>query len=540
MPNKKNALHFTGLLFVCAVLFLTSGCARQTVNFDELAQEDWTEDTVLDGLELPSDDGLSLSREERFALDSTGEFDAELNPAQKIQVERYFKYYLHKNREDFQKYLQRSEAYLSHIRTVFAEMGVPEELSSLAIVESGFNPNAVSRAGATGMWQFMRGTGLRFGLANNYWLDERRDPYKSTVAAATYLKQLYGIFNDWHLAIASYNAGEGKISRAMEHTGAEDFFELCRLNQDITINTLRLKTETQQYVPRFLAVAKIMRNLELLGFEQPDLKKTPRLVPITVGPGADLAVMARKVGLEYNSFKTLNPAYRKDISPVFGSSTAYVPAEYGERVMSWLAQPQARSFAGWQRYKVRRGDSLSTLSQRYGVSVPVLVQANNLTSTALHEGAMLLVPGGKRAPSAVQAEELLATDEKTRGNSARFIPAASASNQRASAGRPIHTVRRGENLYRIARNYGVDLASLLAINDISAEDSHLMAGQKLLIPTGFGAVAVAKSRGAYVVQKGDTLYSLAQRNKISVNELMRINRLTPNMVILPGQELLLP
>jgi membrane-bound lytic murein transglycosylase D len=533
MRNMKNSFHYILLILACGIIFSASGCATNVAGIDELTQEECTEDLedMVDGLDLPADDGLLLSDEERTALNSTGELDADLTPAQKIQVERYFKNYLHKHRADFERYLQRAELYLPYVYKIFAEADIPAELVNLAIVESGYNPKAVSRAGATGMWQFMRGTGQRFGLANNYWLDERRDPYKSTVAAATYLKQLYELFGDWHLAIASYNAGEGKISRALEHTGADDFFELCRLNQSITTQALRLKTETQQYVPRFLAVTKIMRNLKLLGFTAPDPQSAPVLTPVQVGPGADLVAVARNIGMNYTSFKVMNPAYNKNLSPLSGSSTAYVPAEYAEKAVAWLARPQARRFAGWQQYKVRRGDSFSALGQRYGVSAAVLSQANNQTGKNLREGSMILVPGGNG--------NIVAADPVD-------IPTASAS--RASGvrppvrtnGSPIHTVLRGENLYRISLNYGVSLASLLEANGINAEDTHLMAGQKLLIPTGAVSGAAGKPKGAYVVQKGDTLYSLAQRNKISLDELKRINSITSNIVILPGQELLIP
>jgi membrane-bound lytic murein transglycosylase D len=532
---RKNFLHRILMMLSCGLMLFAFGCATNSANITGLTQEEWTEELV-EGLELPEDDGQMLYEEERTAMDSTGMLDAELTPAQKLQVERHFKYYLHTRRTDFERYLQRAETYLPYIHKVFTEMGLPQELANLVIVESGFNPNAVSRAGATGMWQFMRGTGTRFGLANNYWLDERRDPYKSTVAAANYLKQLYDMFGDWHLAIASYNAGEGKISRAMEQTGAEDFFELCRLNQGISARALRLRPETQQYVPRFLAVTKIMRNLELLGFSTPKFGNAPEITPVTVGPGADLAAMARSIGMEYGAFKSINPAYRKNISPVSSSSTAYVPAKYAEPAAAWLAQPQASRFAGWQRYKVRRGDSLYVISQRYGISVPVLSQANNLTGKTIREGAVILVPGGV-ASAGVQKAQTLPVAGETAANAGKSRVAANADKVK---GRPIHTVRRGENLYRISLNYGISLASLLEANGIDAKDSHLMAGQKLVIPASGGTAAQNKARGVYVVQKGDTLYSLAQRNNISLAKLLRLNSLTPGVIILPGQELLIP
>jgi membrane-bound lytic murein transglycosylase D len=539
MHKVKKISPHTLLVFSCLILFSGFGCAHNKTDLIEPAQEEWSEE-IVEEPELPDDDGQSLYEEERIAFNSSGMLDADLSSEQKLQVERHFKYYLHANRAGFEKYLQRMELYLPYVQKVFTEMDVPLELANLAIVESGFNPNAVSRAGATGLWQFMGGTGKRFGLAVNYWLDERRDPYKSTVAAATYLRYLYEMFGDWHLAIASYNAGEGKISKAMEHTGAEDFFELCRLNQDIPVRALRLKAETQQYVPRFLAVTKIMRNLERLGFTPPDPENAPVVAPVQVGPGADLAAMARSIGMDYSEFRAMNPAYRRGISPVTGASTAYVPAAHGARAAAWLAQPQARRFAGWQQYKVRRGDNLSSLSQRYGISVPVLSQANNLAGKTLREGSLLLVPGSANAAPTGREGGAAASAKGISGNDSRNAAAnAFSAAARKVDGRQIHTVRRGENFYRIAMNYGVSLASLLEANGISAKDSHLMAGQKLVIPAARPA-ATGKTRGIYVVRQGDTLYSLAQRNKISLDKLLRINSLDPDVIILPGQEILLP
>jgi membrane-bound lytic murein transglycosylase D len=248
--------------------------------------------------------------------------------------------------------------------------------------------------------------------------------------------------------------------------------------------------------------------------------------------------MARNIGMDYSDFKAMNPAYRKSISPVTGVSTAYVPAAHGARAAAWLALPQARRFAGWQHYKVRRGDNLSSLSQRYGISVPVLSQANNLAGKILREGSVLLVPSANAASSGREGGTA-ASAKGLRGGSGNASASALSASADKADGRQIHTVRRGENFYRIAMNYGISLASLLEANGVSAKDSHLMAGQKLVIPAA-GPAAAGKSGAVYVVQQGDTLYSLAQRNKISLDKLLRINSLDPGVIILPGQEILLP
>lgn len=475
--------------------------------------------------ELPADDGIPLGAAERIALHSTGYLDANLSPEEKRLVERHFKYYLHKQRPTFERYVQRSEEYLPYVRQIFLEKGVPEEIVFLAIVESGFNSRAVSRAGATGMWQFMRFTGQRYGLAQNAWLDERRDPYKATVAAADYLLKLYEMFEDWHLAIAAYNAGEGKISRAISHTGATSFFELCDLNHKIPTRKAQLRIETQQYVPRLLAVTKIMRNLEILGFTAPDENKSAKVAPVEIGPGTDLGSLARNSGVSWEEFKNMNPAYRRTISPPNAPSTAYVPMESTQRALAWISKAESARFAGWQQYRVRKGDSLYAISNRHGVPAEVIRQANSLKGNFLREGVVLLVPGSRPTQTAVVKK-----------------PATIAAKQKqvVAPGSGTYTVKRGDSLYSIAQAHGISVSSLQKANNMTTRQTMLMPGQKLGIPVQNASSAAPSGGGSTVVRKGDTLYGIAMRNNTSVDALLRLNGLAPGQPIMPGQEILLP
>lgn len=512
---------------------LPAGCALNTASNDEYGLD--TGSSIDDGLdelveipELPQDDGIPLGTAEYIAFHSTGYLDMNLTAEEKQLVERHFKYYLHKQRATFERYVQRSEAYLPYVRQVFMEKGVPEEIAYLAIVESGFNSRAVSRAGATGMWQFMRFTGQNYGLAQNAWIDERRDPYKSTVAAADYLLKLYDMFGDWHLAIAAYNAGEGKIGRALTKTGAENFFDLCRLNDNIPERKARLRLETQQYVPRLLAVSKIMRNLEILGFTPPDANKALDVAPIKVGPGTDLGSLAQNSGISWNEFKNLNPAYRRTISPPNSSSVAYVPASQSQRAAAWLGKAEASRFAGWKQYRVRKGDSLYAISSRHGVSIDVLRQANNMKGSALREGATMLVPGSKVTHTASAAPAKKSTP-------------ATAAKKPVSSAVSSYTVKRGDSLYSIAMAHGVSVSSIQKANNMSPRQTRLMPGQKLGIPARGKATAAPSGGGSMtVVQKGDTLYGIALQHNTSVDELLRINGLAPGQHIMPGQEIRLP
>lgn len=531
------------LLFCILIIFMSlpAGCAlngegsffAKTQSQEEYGEIDEAGDPIDEGPdeiveapELPQDDGIPLGSAERIAIHSTGYLDANLSPEEKRLVERHFKYYLHKQRSLFERYIQRSEDYLPYVRQVFLEKGVPEEIVFLAIVESGFNSRAVSRAGATGMWQFMRFTGKRYGLEQNAWLDERRDPYKATAAAADYLLKLYEMFGDWHLAIAAYNAGEGKISRALGHTGATSFFELCELNNNIPQRKARLRLETQQYVPRLLAVTKIMRNLEILGFTPPDENKALKVTPVQVGPGTDLGSLARNSGVSWEEFKNLNPAYRRTISPPSAKSVAYVPENRSVQALAWLAKSESARFAGWQQYRVRRGDSLYAISLRHGVEVAVLRQANNMRGNFLREGQVMIVPGSRTTRVASASKAAPSREQK----------------QVIAPGSSIYTVKRGDSLYSIATAHGVSVSSIQKANNMNSRQTRLMPGQKLGIPVQSQSTAVPSGGGSSltVVQKGDTLYGIALENNTSVDELMRLNGLAPGKPIMPGQEIRLP
>ncbi len=207
-----------------------------------------------------ADDDLTVTEQAvlnaRFGL----LFDLEAHETK--EVERYFTYFTHKARKTMTRWLERSQPYLPHVRRVFTKYGLPQDLVLLPFTESGYNVRAYSWAGAGGMWQFMKGTGRLYGLKADWWIDERRDPYKSTDAAARHLRDLYDRFGDWYLALAAYNAGEGKISRALKKAGVNDFFELTKKNRKLPRRT-RLKTETRHYVPKSSPFPRFSRTSTL-------------------------------------------------------------------------------------------------------------------------------------------------------------------------------------------------------------------------------------------------------------------------------------
>ncbi len=447
----------------------------------------------------PVDDGLPLSSPEEIALASTSELDANIGPEDFEEVELNFKYILHRGRATFERALARSAPYLPYIREVFKEYGVPEEIAYLAFVESGFNPNAVSRAGATGMWQFMPGTGKLFDLNQSWWADERRDPYKATVAAAQYLAALNERFCDWGLAMAAYNAGEGKISRALNGTGAENFFDLCNKN-DMLEARARLKAETRQYVPRFMAIIKVMRNLEILGFTPPQLPDKPLVEALEVKPGTDLMALAGALGMEWPHFSALNPALFRYISPPNAPATVYLPPQMTEKAVAHLKNPP-RSYAGWQLYTVQRGDTYSQISRRSGVPVNILQQLNNSKTTSLRIGQKIMIPGTPQntaketvtasantpKPAAASAPKPGQTSSRS---TAANTPKPAAPKPTAQAKGSSYVVKQGDTLYSIARKAGLTVETIQKANNIST--TRLKIGQVLILPATANPAAATR------------------------------------------------
>ena len=314
---------------------------------------------------------------------------------QKNAIFGQFSWFLNKQHKTLEIWFKRGENYLPHARRVFVERGLPEDLAYLAFIESGYNPYAYSRARAAGCWQFMSYTGRRFDLRYASWIDERRDPVRSAEAAASYLKLLYGIFNDWSLAIASYNAGEGKIGRAVRLTGAKNFFELAERNNTLR-GRARLARETLNYVPRFMAMVKIAKKHELLGFDPMDFNQAQDLLQVKAKGPVSLEHLATAVGLDWKEFAFYNPSFRTRYVPAGQEAFVYVPQAKAQALNDYLAHKKlVVAETVTQRtevsHKVRRGDTLSRLAQRYGTSVREIKKANNLRSNVIRIGQKLVI-----------------------------------------------------------------------------------------------------------------------------------------------------
>ena len=502
--KRRNGIPGARWAAVCLCALLLSGCGagQDSLPGPDNAAPDYS------GIIL-EDDGIALTDAERDALLSQGELDRGLSKADLMEVQKYFKFYVHGNRRTIELNLLRSRPYIAYARKVFREKGLPEELACLAYVESGYNPTAVSRSKAMGLWQFMSATGRQYDLAQDWWMDERLDPYKATRAAADYLAELYDMFHDWHLAIASYNAGPGKMGRALEGTGEEEFFSLCR-NNDVLDEKRKLRPETMQYVPRFLAMCKIMRNAEALGFTaaEPrpgDLVSAPAR-ELRARPGTDLAAFAGALGMSWAEFSAYNPAFKRYITPPDRHVSVYVPY-HAEARADKLLRDGKLSGRGWATYTIVRNDTLGKISRRTGVPVTVLRQANPRCEP-LKIGRKLRIPGTGKG-----GEYMIASAKK-----------------RSAGGTRSHEVRSGDTLASIARQYGISLTAMRDANSHLDDPHKLRVGQKVNIPAG------KRKDVMYTVRSGDTLWSISRRFNTSPGEIRSLNKLTSNTVR-PGDAL---
>ena len=329
---------------------------------------------VDDGWAAAYADGSSVS----YAAIMAQAYPVVVNPQVQLFLDRFTGAY----REVVARWVSRSGRYLAMVRDVLRARGLPEDLAYTAMIESGFKPDAVSRVGAKGMWQFMAPTARRYGLRVDRWVDERLDPEKSTLAAAHYLHDLHEQFGSWPLAQAAYNAGEVKVSRAIQKTGSRDFWTLAQSRY--------LRRETKEFVPQIHAATMIGRDPDHYGFEFDDIEPAT-FDTITVPAATDLRHLSARAGLDVGAVRALNPTLVRGITPPGAPWTLRVPTGERERVVAALAPRRAtvastprnevsRASATGDVHVVRPRDTVSGIARRYGVSVDDVIRWNRLDS----------------------------------------------------------------------------------------------------------------------------------------------------------------
>ena len=360
------------------------------------------------------------------------------------------------NPEYMARMMERARMYLYYIVDEIEKRGPPTELALLPAIESAYQPYAASRARAVGLWQFIAPTGRLYGLKNNWWYDGRRDIQASTLAALDYLEKLAADFNgDWHLALAAYNAGEGRIMRALEYNR--------RKGLPADYQNLKVKRETRNYVPKLMAMANIVADPEKYGVQLAQIPNEPFFASVDTGSQIDLGVVARLTELDIGDLQSINPGFNRWATDPEGPHHLLIPVAKKDAFVAGLNNLPEAERVQWRGHEVRRGDTLHEIARRYGVTVDSIRTSNNLRGNMLRTGQGLIIPVSHRTltPAARRAPE----------------PAPQASSK---PGAVIHYVRAGDTLSGIARRYNVLINQLMQWNLIEPGDV-LRLGQKLRI-----------------------------------------------------------
>jgi|GEM_PF-584583 membrane-bound lytic murein transglycosylase D len=453
------------------------------------------------------------------------------------RMEFWVDYFTKKNHARFQRFINNGEEYRKIIEEVFASHGLPKELYFVGLIESGYYLGAKSHASAVGPWQFIRGTGKRYGLKITSEIDERQDLFKASRAAALYFKDLHNVFSSWELALSAYNAGEyGIIRRIMKH-GTRDFYELSRNKQ--------LPSETINYVPKVLAAMHVVNNAEKYGFVIP--KKKHKLFDLTrlapVKKNVPLSFIAKKLNISQQILRKLNPELRVNQTPRYVSGTYYlrIPQQnYSYKMqeltpeveIAKLAKPESRKEQNRRTafieetissksneieamksqktfHKVKRGETFFSIARTYELTPRQLAKLNNFKSWKTN------VMTGQR----IRVKEQIITEKRY---------AKSSKPQLKVTNKPIvYKIKRGDNLNDIAKLFDIKLSKIKRANNL--KKSNVLVGQKIILPDTKKAI--------YTVKKGDRLLRVAKELKQPLETILKLNSLTQKDIY-PGQKII--
>jgi len=442
------------------------------------------------------------------------------------QVKKSIYFFQTVKRKEMEKWMRRSGQFIPLIHNILEEEDLPLDMAYLAMIESGFSSRAYSRARASGLWQFMYATGRMYGLKRTQWYDQRRDPVKSTRAAARHLKDLFKIYGDWRLVMAAYNWGPSRVTRQVK-AGNDDFW------------TMKMPRETRNYVPSFMAAVIISKAPELFGFE--NIEKAPALkYDVVEIPYTSLATAAKCAGVELATVKALNTELLKSFTPSGMNYGLRIPSGTKERFLKEYASLPKEKYEPPKvdSYYVRRGDTLSGIAAKFRVSVNSIVNQNNIRNrNRLRVGQRISIPGRggtvKSSTATVASRPVTSTELAT------------AKNNSSS-----YTVRRNDSLWTIAVKHKTSVRLIQALNNMG-RSSKIVPGQKLKIPSGNAAsastsstrLASATTNGngqiTYIIKRNDTLYEIARKYNVSHKDIMTWNKIKNHRTIKPGQKIII-
>jgi membrane-bound lytic murein transglycosylase D len=433
-------------------------------------------------------------------------------------------FYQFRTPQAFAAALRRRGGYEALMRGILKDKGLPEDLVNVAMIESAFKPAAHSRKGAHGFWQFIEGTAKRYGMKRTKALDERSDPVKSTLAAAAYYRDLYELFGDWHLAMAAYDTGEGRVLRALRRTGATNYWELVAAGA--------LHRETVAYVPFVLAAALISKDPTRFGF---DVVPDPPIEfeTISLGKPVDLMRLAERLGVPFDDLRLLNPELRTRFTPSDRSNYPLrVPNGSADAVRAVLASLPAPPETEERRVSIRKGDTVARVAKRAKVSIAELCEWNDLTETTrLRKGMVLVVEVRKNRSGRA------ARSEPTSSASASIPPTTPLAARARGEVRALPTPSAAVTSPIVVAGLAVlpEAAPLPSVVDIPAE------GFEVERPVARPRKALEEGRASsYTVRKGDTLFRIASNFGVTVDALRRENRIGSRDRLRPGRRLTVP
>jgi len=523
-------------LFPLLLLFLLTAC-QTTKSVAPIEVESTIEEVVISEepvVDVVEEEGLSNLvkdkplKEEQAEIVTEPDYENiwlklaegfEFEVPENSRVAKQRDYYL-RHPNYLKKVSKRAEPFLFLIVEQIEAKNLPLELALLPVIESTFDPFAYSPASASGLWQFMPVTGERFGLQQDWWYDGRRDVYASTAAALRYMEILHRYLgDDWLYAFAAYNSGEGRVKRAVQKNKKQ--------NKAVDYWNLSLPKETEDYVPKLLALIDILRNHEKYGVELPSIPNEQVLTYVNTKSQLDLAYAAQLADLTVAEIQLLNPAFNHWATSPDGPHKLLIPTVVAEQFEQKLSEIDKNERIRWSRYKVRSGDSLSVIALNHGTTTSVLKQINDLNSSFIKIGQPLLIP----LASKTQQDYLYSQAQRFE----RFEAKNSKGKRKVT-----HKVVEGDTLWDISRLYKVTSKEIAKWNQMTTKKT-LRLGQNLTIWKASKAVKTDKQqtrRLTYRVRSGDSLGGIAYKFNVKTADLVRWNKLQKQKYIQPGQKLL--
>ena len=465
------------------------------------------------------------------------------------RVQQAFAILLAPNRsERMIRFLNRMNLYQPFMKEMYREAGLPTDITYLPLLESGFNPRAHSVAHASGIWQFIPGTGNAFNLRQNHWLDERRDPIKSTEASIKYFTQLYNMFGDWYLALAAYNTGQGRVRRIL-NAKRKELLDAGVPESEINITywDLNLHRETMGYIPLYIAFKVIAKNPRCFGFFPDTSIAAFPFDTIKVSESIEMARIAEALGISADSLRFINPHIRQFVTPPdMPNVNLFIPLGTKELYQEFYSKLTPEDRIRWHRYRVVAGDNLNSIARRFGTTAQAIRDINRMRNNTLSVGRYILIP----IPQNENLARIIEEEEKR----AAAQPAANQRQRQAAVGNRVnYRVSSGETLHSIARLYGVSVDDVISWNpnirprflkvgDIVVIYTDGRAGQQAAAqPQQASAAQTAAPSAAqqkYVVKSGDNLFQISRRLNVKLSDLIEWNNKdADNPVIRPGETL---